>query len=365
MLAAEPVVLVAASEFTLKSTPVRRTLEQRLIDDLKFALRRNELDCSRVEKEAARLVVFGSKRTEEAAKVCSRIFGVAYAASARLLTNPTLDDITEAIAKMALECLSQSQSFAVRAHRSTTGALSGRDVELEGGSRILRELKERGATVDLDNPDHTFYVDLVGSDVFVYSKKIRGPGGLPLSAEWKILGVLDRGAFSILAAVAMMRRGCTVELLIPVSHALEGFSKVSQMRFAEKLGGLVTRPNYKGFMLALDELPQRLPPGGTESVRRLALRIAREKHFRGVVFGDVSGDLSSLLSVGYENEGVPVFYPLLGFEWSEFEDLARLAGMDASQLSSDRAFHEESLQRENGQGLSLEDVAPWLREVRL
>ena len=364
MQAADPVVLVATSEFTLKSTPVRRTLEQRLVDDLKFGLRRSELDCSRVEKEAARLVVFGSKSTEEAAKVCSRIFGVAYATSAQLLTDPTLDDITETVVRMALGCVSNNQSFAVRAHRSTTGVISGRDVELEVGSKVLRELKGRGVRVDLDHPDHTFYVDLVGSDVFVYSEKIRGPGGLPLSAEWKILGVLDRGPFSILAAVAMMRRGCTVELLIPVSDTLERFSSISQMRFAEKLGRLVTRPNYKALMLALDELPQGGPYGGTELMRMLAVRVAREKRFRGVVFGDISGNLSSLFRFGCGGEGVPVFYPLLGFEWAEFEDLGRLAGIDPSELSWEGGVQEESFRCENDQGSGLEYTAPSLREVR-
>ena len=334
------------------------------MDDLKFALRRSELDCSRVEKEAARLVVFGTKRSEDAAKVCSRIFGVAYATSAQLLTDPSLDDITETVVKMARGCVSQNQSFAVRAHRSTTGVISRRDVELEGGSRVLRELKERDVTVDLDYPDHTFYVDLVGGDVFVYSEKIKGPGGLPLSADWKILGVLDRGAFSILAAVAMMRRGCTVELLIPVSDTLEGFSSISQMGFAEKLGMLVTRPNYKALMLVLDELPQMLSPGGIESVRRLAVRIARQRRFRGVVFGDISGKLSSLLRVSSGDEGLPVFYPLLGLEWADFEDLARLAGIDASELSREAAFQEEPFQRESSAGSTLEYVAPSLREVR-
>jgi thiamine biosynthesis protein ThiI len=334
-------------------------LEQRLIDDLKFALRRSELDCSRVEKEAARLVVFGSKRTQEAAKVCSKVFGVAYAAPAELLTNPTLEDITESIAKMASRYLSQDQSFAVRAHRSTTGAISARDIELKGGSRVLKEFTN-GVRVDLGNPDHTFYVDLVGNDAFVYREKLRGPSGLPLSAQWKMLGVLDRGPFSILAAVAMMRRGCTVELLIPVSDTIGEFSPISQMNFAEKLGRLVTRPNYKALMLALDELPQGLPLGRTELVRRLAVRIAREKHFKGVVFGDVSGDLSSLLHLGYGNQNTPVFYPLLGFDWANLEDLARLAGIDGSALQSQR----ESFQEEIGQG-SLDYIHPTLHEVSL
>jgi adenylyl- and sulfurtransferase ThiI len=135
------VVLVASSEFTLKSSPVRRTLEQRLIDDLKFALRRENLDCSRVEKEAARFILFGTKQAEPAAAVCHNVFGVAYAAPATLLTNPTLNDILQTILELARQQLTLGKSFAIRAHRSTPGGISRHDVEVEGGCVLSRTVR--------------------------------------------------------------------------------------------------------------------------------------------------------------------------------------------------------------------------------
>ena len=365
--AAEPVVLVASSEFTLKSSAVRRTLEQRLVDDLKFALRRGDLGCSRVEKDAARLVVFGTKEAEAAAALCSKVFGVAYAAPAQLLINPAMEDITETVAELAKGRLSAGKSFAVRAHRSTPGVVSRRDVEVQGGSRVLRAMKERGVTVDLDAPDVTFYVDLVGSDAYVYTEKLNGPGGLPLSAQWKMLAVLDCGPLSILAACAMMRRGCVVELLIPVSETVPGLSSGVQLALAEKVGRLVTRPNYKAFILEIDLLfAGRLTVGGgwRRLVRAMAVKFARENRFKGVVFGDVSGHLSSLKGSYSTTTQQPVFYPLLGLEEEDLTDLSRLAGIDESELLLKRDLEYRPDESHHEMESHFADLAlPSVREV--
>lgn len=333
--ATERVVLVASSEFTLKSSAVRRTLEQRLIDDLKFALRRENLDCSRVEKEAARFVVFGTKQTDLASAVCRKVFGVAYAASALLLSSPTVDDIVRSIVQLAREKLSTGKSFAIRAHRSIAGVISSRHVEVEAGTAVLRAFKDREVVVDLGDPDVTFYVDLVGSDAYVYCQRLNGPGGLPLSADWKMLAVLDSGQLSVLAAMAMMRRGCVVELFIPVSNFIDHLSPDAQLALAEKVGKLVTRPSYKAFVMEIDDVrnERRLAPAEwRDFVRASAIKFAKENRFKGLIFGEISGQLSSLNRYSGLSP-LPIFYPLLGLEEEDLTELSTLAGLDNDESS--------------------------------
>ena len=363
---AERVVLVASSEFALKSSAVRRTLEQRLIDDLKFALRRENLDCSRVEKEAARFVVFGTRQTDLAAAICRRVFGVAYAAPAVLLANPSLGDIVRSVAEMAGQELSSGMSFGVRAHRSTSGFILSRDVEVEAGSAILRTFKERQVKVDLDNPDLTFYVDLVGVDAYVYCHKLNGPGGLPLSAEWKMLAVLDSGPLSILAALAMMRRGCVVELFIPVSNTIPHLSSEAQLALAEMVGRLVTRPSYKAFVMEIGEPSLGMQPvvlDWRDFVRASAVKFAGEKRFKGLIFGEISGQLSTLTCYSGLSR-LPVFYPLLGLEGEDVAELSALAGLDGRELSlqcgrGERAYASQSEMKSLVDGLPV----PSVREV--
>ena len=364
--AAEPVVLVASAEFTLKSSAVRRTLEQRLIDDLKFALRRDELGCSRVEKEAARFVVFGTKDTDLAAAVCRKVFGVAYAASAVLLTNPTLDAIVQSIVGMAQQKLSSGMSFAIRAHRSSSGHVSSHDVEVEAGTGVLRSCKEREVRVDLDDPDLTFYVDLTGADAYVYCHKLNGPGGLPLSAEWKMLAALDSGPLSVLAALAMMRRGCVVELFIPVSNTIPNLTFEAQLALAQRVGKLVTRPSYKAFVMEIGELPAgwNLVTDWRDFVRASAVKFAREKRFKGLIFGEVAGQLSSLNCYSGLSP-LPIFYPLLGLDEEDLTELIRLAALDSRELSMDWDLGGRSYASQSEMKLLIEELqVPSVREVQ-
>ena len=335
--AAQRVVLVASSEFTLKSSPVRRTLEQRLIDDLKFALTRASFDGFRIEKEAARLVVLGAKGPGDPAIPCSSVFGVAYAGSCTIAhEHASLEDVIGTIVSLAQQRLQTGQSFAVRAHRSTPGSISRRDVEVNGGAEVLQAMKQQAITVDLDDPDLTLYIDLVGEDAFVYCERLQGPGGLPLSSQWKMLAVLDSGPLSILAAYAMMRRGCVVELFIPISGVVNGLAARTQLDLAWRLDRLATRPNYKAFTLEIDGL---LEKGSKDShvrsgewkqlVRSLAARFAKEKRFRALVLGDVSGNLDAATVARAE---LPVFYPLLGLEGEDLAELSTLAGVSTSEL---------------------------------
>ena len=335
---AQPVVLVASSEFTLKSSPVRRTLEQRLIDDLKFALTRASFEGLRIEKEAARLIILGAKGFGNPAIPCSTVFGVAYAAPAQLLMQASLKDITGTIVGLAQQRLQTGQSFAVRAHRSTPGAVSRRDVELSGGAEVMRFMKQQGITVNLDHPDLTFYVDLVGEDAYVYCERLQGPGGLPLSSQWKMLAVLDSGPTSILAAYAMMRRGCVVELFIPISGMINELAARTQLALARRLDRLTTRPNYKAFTLEIDKLPESTSNDfhvgsgrWKQLVRSLAVRFAKEKRFRALVLGDVSGNLEATTVPKAE---LPVFYPLLGLEAEDLVELSNLAGISDNELMS-------------------------------
>ena len=333
--AGEPVVLVASAEFILKSSPVRRTLEQRLIDDLKFTLRRHGLECSRVEKDAARLVVFGTSPTEEAAALCSNVFGVSYSAPAQLLMNTSLHDITEKITEVAQQRLPPGSLFAIRSRRSTPGTISRREVELQGGSSILGAMKDRAVKVDLEAPDVTFYVDLVGRDAYIYSEKLKGPGGLPLSAQWKMLAVLDRGPLSILAAVAMMRRGSVVQLFIPVSDTLGTLCSSMQMALAETISRLVTRPNYTAFVFEVDrflDAGSAHTDGWRRPVRQTAAKFASDNRFKGLVFGDISGHLSDLGGVSAAGIQLPTFYPLLALQPEDLTELSRLVRIGESEL---------------------------------
>jgi thiamine biosynthesis protein ThiI len=346
----EPVLLVASSEFTLKSSPVRRTLEQRLIDDLKVALEREGFEGFRVEKHAARLVVRGLPQSalEPAAKSCAKVFGVAYAVPATLLP-PLMDLVIEEIVHIAQASLRSGQSFAIRCHRPIPSSLHRRDIEIKGGSEVLRAMKDRGVHVDLKKPDVTIAVDLAGDRVYAYGNRLQGPGGLPLSSQWKMLAVLDSGPLTIIAAYAMMRRGCLVELLIPISETIQPFKKDRQLELAAKLRALVTRAAYRAFAINVEPFSTQRSMEYADArlwIRNAALQVAKEKRFKAIVFSDITGDLSlgdQIVQPSESNLRSPVFYPLLGFEMDDLIDICRSTGIPEddllSQIRMEKEFH--------------------------
>ncbi len=332
----EPVVIVASAEFTLKSSPVRRTLEQRLTDDLRFTLTRDGFDGFRIGKDAARLVIHGLREAKIAAQLCSKVFGVAYAAPAILLP-ASMEPVLQSIVTLATTELRAGQSFAIRAHRSTPSPLSRRDIELKGGSEVLHALKDKGVRVDLGAPDVTFQVDLAGEGVYLYDEKLQGPGGLPLSSQWKMLAMLDSGPLSILAAYAMMRRGCLAELFIPISKNTPAFAKENQLNLARTLRQLVTRPTYRAFTIDLDKMIGGVAEDANQVffsrdlVRLAAAKFAKEKKFKGLIFADIAGRVSLFEGLAAAAPDLPVFTPLIGFDNEDLIDLARLAGINVAE----------------------------------
>ena len=328
----EAVVLVSSSEFALKSYPVRRTLEQRLIDDLRFALRMAGFVNFTTEKHEGKIVIRGITDTALAARTIARIFGVAYACPATRIPC-SMESIMSEIVSTASETMSSGQSFAIRCHRSSRNSISTQEVARKGGSEVLNKLVGKNVRVNLSAPDVAISVDLSEKNAFVYTSKQRGPGGLPLSSQWKMLAILDSGPLSLFAAYVMMRRGCLAQLLIPV-HGTDDSSALSkQLRLARKLRSFVTRENYHAFIIELDKA---FDDNSKQTTRMLALEIAQDHHFRGIILADIVGQVAfhKRLAERSLELGVPVFQPLIGFDRDDLMELSRVFDIEQPEIEA-------------------------------
>ena len=332
-------LLVASSEFVLKSSPVRRSLEQRLADDIRSSLTRAGFRDFKIERRAARILVRGIPDTYRAASIVGKVFGIAYAAPVDIVPG-RLDEVLQAVVKIADENLVRGESFAIRSRHSTISQLSRKEIETRGGAEVLRRLADRQVLVDLKNPDLLISIDTADDLALIYRDRTLGPGGLPLSSRWRMIVVLDSGVFAILAAVAMMRRGCFVEPFIPTSHHDSEFAEETQLSLAKLLRGLVPRSQYFGYLVDLDASPKIVDTSGSKlsSVRRIAAQFAITNKFRGLVFSDICGDISRVS----RNYGLlPTFYPLLGLDSEELSSLCDFAGISKQELNSQLTRHRD------------------------
>ena len=204
-------VLVAYGEIGVKSSGVRRQMVETLADNLRVLLADRGFDVT-VESRWSRLLVHPSDSTTEAATAVAEAvadcFGVV---SAR----PCV--VCPADRGAILDCLSDcaqdapaGDSFAVRARRvgpPDAHDFSAREVEREGG-RVIEAVT--GATVDLDDPDRTYRVEVREESAFVSAREFAGPGGLPLGTQGSSVLLLSGGIDSPVAGWELLRRGCTV-----------------------------------------------------------------------------------------------------------------------------------------------------------
>jgi len=328
-------VLVRYGEIGVKSSYVRRKMEDRLRDNLEGMLRRRGVD-ARVERYWSRILV----RTEtpyEAGEVVRGCFGVA-SASECVTCSGKKGEVVEEIVTVAEEVYGGEGSFAVRVNRASGDgehAFTSVELEEEAGAAVEGAL---GAPVDLDSPDYRFFAEVRDDEAFVFLEKPDGPGGLPLGTQEPLVALVSGGIDSPVATWRAMRRGSPV---VPVyvdlgeyggvDHEARAFEAMERLADYTPGGLEPRRVDGEG---ATHRLIEEVNDTRMLSHRRFMLRaaeeVANEVGAAGVVTGEVVGQKSSQttrnLAVVNDATDLLVHRPLLTFDKPEIVEEARRIG---------------------------------------
>ena len=300
------------------------------------------LPYERVEQLSGRyLVWFGEDDATEAAIArVKRVFGVVNFGVATTASRE-LESMREVAWQVVRE--EKFRTFAVRAKRGDKSyPLHSNEIERDVGAYLLAQLRAAGreVRVDLTEPDLTCFIEITpGGPVFVYARKIPGPGGLPANTAGRLVCLLSGGFDSAVAAYKMMKRGAHILFVhfygIP---ARPGESSVPVAReIVEKLTPY--QLSSKLYLVPFDPIQREIVLNAPEGFRillyrRMMLRIAeaigREEHAWGMVTGDslaqvASQTLQNMYAVG-EVATLPVYRPLVGDDKQEILKLARELG---------------------------------------
>jgi len=190
-------IVIHYAEIGLKGKN-RSFFERKLVDNIEVALK--GLQYESIERGHKRVVIYSEaeKDKEEFRKRLKLIPGISYFSFA---STSELD--VEEMKKHLLK-LSESHQpckFAIDTRRSNK-RFPHTSVEV---NRILGEvLNQRGWPVDLTNPEVTFSVEVAEKEAYLYSEKIRGPGGLPVGSAGRLVALLSGGIDSPVAAHRML-----------------------------------------------------------------------------------------------------------------------------------------------------------------
>ena len=336
------VLVVRVGEITLKSERVRKRLERKLLYNSLEAL--GDLTIS-YELEPGRLF-FYVKDPEEGAKRLSKVFGIVGIGIAKeyRLPSRSLSGI-KYLAPKIVEDFRIVPPFAVRVKRVGEHEFTSIDA-----ARIIgAAFKELGYEVNLENPATVIRVEIRNDRVFVYTKEVPGPGGLPLGTEGSAIGLISGGIDSPVAARYTMRRGVLVHFLHgrPVNSE-EYLERVKQIVEILRSRAIGERPKF--FIADLREFVEavgrKFRNMTTVLVKRRLLRIAEELaeklDAKAAVLGDSIGQVASqtlanMYAIDYGAKLV-ILRPLAGFDKNEIASMAAKIGtLKISEKHEERA----------------------------
>lgn len=325
-------VVVHYHEIGLKGRN-RSSFERRLVDNLMRAT--SDLAELKPKRLPGRIIV-PLPHEVEAAAVAARardVFGIANLSIARggSIDFDTLRDVAwEEMARHDFE------TFAVRARTAHSEfPMSAREINEKLGAWLL---ERSGKRVNLDHPDRTCHVEIVGALVLVYTERLEGAGGLPVGASGRVAVLLSSGFDSPVAAARMMRRGARCSF---VHFHSQPYTDGSSVRNASELAGLLTRFQYDStlFVVPLAPSQQVIAASCPEELRtvlyrrmmmRIATELARTDGAKALVTGDSLGQVASQtlenLAVVEAAAGLPVLRPLVGWDKTEIIDASRRLG---------------------------------------
>lgn len=316
----------------------RYLFEDALVKQIRHALKHVEGEFT-VRKEQGRIFAEsqGDFDFEEAVEALQRVFGIVGIC-------PVLecDDLpVEELAVTAIDYMNEvypegEYTFKVNARR-TRKSYPMDSMELNSflGEKILDAFPK--TSVDVHNPQILLNVE-IRERIYIYSKIIPGPGGMPVGTNGKCMLLLSGGIDSPVAGYMIAKRGVKLDAVYfhapPYTSERAKQKVIDLARIVSRYSGPINLHvvNFTDIQLAIYE---KCPHEElTIIMRRYMMRIA--EHFAvatksaGLITGESIGQVASqtIPSLAATNEvcTLPVFRPLIAFDKQDIVDIALKIG---------------------------------------
>ncbi len=328
------------SSFLIKYTEIaikgknRYLFEDALVARIRQALAKAEGKFI-VSKNQGRIYVDaeGAYDFEEAVAAMQRVFGV----TGICPVVRTEDEGFEKLSADVLHYLEEAyptldQTFKVHARRARKNyPMESMEINRElGGIILARYPKMR---VDVHRPEIMLTVE-IREHIYIYSKVIPGPGGMPIGTNGKAMLLLSGGIDSPVAGYLISKRGVRMEAVYfhapPYTSERAKQKVVDLARLISKYTGSISLHvvNFTEIQLYIyEKCPhEELTIIMRRYMMRIAERIAKETECLGLITGESIGQVASqtMQSLAVTNEvcTLPVYRPLIGFDKQEIVSIS-------------------------------------------
>ena len=318
--------ILAFGELFLKSEGVQKILKKRLDNNLSFLLKKQKINF-KIYPWRERIFV-ETKNLKKTLSVLEKVFGLVWFAQTYFLEEASFNQMNNFVKENYQDWIKKDESFALRVKK---GPLIKKRTE-----QVIKEIAENiDRKVDLDNPNKEIFIEGRKQGWFIYFKKQKGAGGLPIGSQGKVLTLISGGIDSPVAAYLIAKRGA--ENIWLHFHSFPLVSKASIEKTKELVKVFLNyQPKLKLYLVPFSEIQKEIKlkiPAKYRVIfyRRLMLEIAQDiaqkENYQALVTGESLGQVSSQtlpnFQVTQENITIPIFQPLIGMDKEDIISLAK------------------------------------------
>ncbi|MCD8022888.1 MAG: tRNA 4-thiouridine(8) synthase ThiI [Lachnospiraceae bacterium] len=326
--------LIKYGEIAIKGKN-RHLFEEALVKQIRHALSKVDGDFT-VMREQGRIYIdcesdFDYDETVEALQ---RVFGIVGICPVMKVEDNGLETLGDDVVRFLSKVYdTHEQTFKVVTRRAKKSfPIDSMEVNSELGGRILTAFP--GMRVDVHEPELMIHVE-IREKIYIYSKIIPGPGGMPVGTSGTAMLLLSGGIDSPVAGYMIGKRGVVIDAVY--FHAPPYTSDRAKQKVVD-LAAIVAKytgpirlhvVNFTDIQLYIyekcphDEL--------TIIMRRYMMRIAERfaqmdgsmALITGESIGQVARKRMQSLAVTNEVCELPVFRPLIGFDKQEIVEVAK------------------------------------------
>ena len=331
--------LIKYAEIAIKGNN-RKYFEDALVKQIRFHLRKVEGEFT-VSKTQGRVYVeaAGDYDTDEVIEELQHVFGILWICPVVRVEDHGFKDLSEKVLRFMDEAYPDKHlSFKVECRRTRKNfELNSQEMNAELGHDILEAFPEM--RVDVHHPDVLLRVEVREDFINIYSKEIRGQGGMPLGTSGKAMLLLSGGIDSPVAGYMISKRGVFIDAVYfhapPYTSDRAKQKVVDLARIISRYTGPVRLHviNFTDIQLAIYE---KCPHDELTIIMRrymmkIAEKIALESECECLVTGESIGQVASqtmqsLLCTNAACGSLPVYRPLIAFDKNDIVEISERIG---------------------------------------
>lgn len=323
-------VLIAFGELFLKSEGVKRLFEKKLIYDLSFFLKKENIKHN-IYNFRERIFIATDNANLVIEKV-KNIPGIAWISECFFFPKTNLKELGNFIDKNYKNWIKKGETFGIKLKISGVLIKEAQNKIIE---RVAKNIERR---VDLNNPQKELFIEIKKNGWFLFFKKETGLGGLPSGSSGKVLALTSGGIDSPVAGYLISKRGAENIWLHFHSFPLVSNKSIEKVKELANIF-LNQQRHLKIYYVPFSKIQLEIKAKAPEQYRillyrrmmlRIAEIIAKKEDCKALVTGESLGQVSSQtlpnLNIIEETIKTPVLRPLIATDKEEIIKLAKNIG---------------------------------------